>query len=143
MREEILKIINKSNRALEAMEILDLIEGSKKGSDKLSMNKNINNNGNNINNSNITKTSKSKEKSMTNIEIFDHDKAYSLVTFHSSVNNAKANNFAKLENNRAVKKGIVMKYLVQPKEVNVKSLKKSRRKFNNFDYNGLDDDNNY
>ena len=138
------KVENKEeDREEKKEEKEETIEGSKKGSDKLSMNKNINKNGNNINNSNITKTSKSKDKSMTNIEIFDHDKAYSLVTFHSSVNDAKANNFAKLENNRAVKKGIVMKYLVQPKEVNVKSLKKSRRKFNNFDYNGLDDDNNY
>ena len=94
---------------------------------------------------NLTKKSsiKKSEKSITNIEIFDYDKAYSLVTFHSSVNNSKINNFGVLENNKAVKNNLKLKHFVQPKNIDAKSLKKARRKFNNFEINGFSDSNNY
>ena len=86
---------------------------------------------------------KSKEKSGTNIEMFDYDKAYSLVTFHSSVNNTIFNNFGKLNNNKEVKKKLNKKHLIQPEEVTVKSLKRSRRQFNNYEINAFIDNNNY
>ena len=81
------------------------------------------------------------EKSVTTMEIFDYDKAYSLVTFHSSVNTA--HNYAKLENNKEVKNKLKMKYLIPPKEVNPKTLKYVRRKFDNYEINGFSDNYNY
>ena len=104
----------------------------------------IKNKDNNIEESEeITKKSsfKKNEKSLTNIEIFDYDKAYSLITFHSSVNNALINNLGNLENNKAVKNNLKLKHFVQPKEKSVKYLKKARRKFKNFEINGFNDNN--
>ena len=104
----------------------------------------IKNKDNNIEESEeITKKSsfKKNEKSLTNIEIFDYDKAYSLITFHSSVNNALINNLGNLENNKAVKNNLKLKHFVLPKEKSVKYLKKARRKFKNFEIIGFSDNN--
>jgi hypothetical protein len=59
------------------------------------------------------------------------------------VNKNVMNNFKKLENNRAIKNHIRMKNIIQPKDVNVKSLKQSRRKFNNFEINDIEEFTNY
>ena len=82
---------------------------------------------------------KEKEK-RTDIETFNTDLGSN---FHSSVNKNVMNNFKKLENNRAIKNHIRMKNIIQPKDVNVKSLKQSRRKFNNFEINDIEEFTNY
>ena len=86
---------------------------------------------------------KSIDKNSTSIEKFDNDKVYSLMTFHSSVNNDKS--FEKLQNNKAVKQITKMNYYnIQPKDVSIKLLKKERRKFKNYEFNEfIDDYNNY
>ena len=53
------------------------------------------------------------------------------------------NNFSKLENNRAINNKIKMKYMCQPKEIDIKILKKERNKFSNFDFNDSDEISNY
>ena len=63
--------------------------------------------------------------------------------FHSSVNYNVMNNFSKLENNRAINNKIKMKYMYQPKEIDIKILKKERNKFSNFDFNDSDEFSNY
>ena len=82
---------------------------------------------------------KEKEK-RTDIETFNTDLGSN---FHSSVNKNVMNNFKKLENNRAIKNHIRMKNIIQPKDVNAKSLKQSRRKFNNFEINDIEEFTNY
>ena len=86
---------------------------------------------------------KIKEKSTTNIELYDYDKTYSLATFHSSVNNNIIINFGKLSNNKAIKENIKKSYIYQPNDVNIKTLKKARRQFNRFEMNEFRDNNNY
>ena len=86
---------------------------------------------------------KSSKKSETNIELFDYEKSYSLATFHSSVNNNLINNFGRLNNNKVINDKIKMRRIIQPKDVNVKTLKKARRQFNYFDMNEFRDNNNY
>jgi len=83
------------------------------------------------------------DKSLTNIEKYDCDKAYSLATFHASVNNDIT--FEKLKNNKAVKQITKMNYYnIQPKDVSIKLLKKERRKFKNYEFNEFNDEyNNY
>ena len=86
---------------------------------------------------------KIKTNTLTNIEKYDYDRAYSLATFHASVNNDIS--FEKLKNNKAVKQITKMNdYNIQPKDVSIKLLKKERRKFKNYELNEFNDDyNNY
>ena len=86
---------------------------------------------------------RSEDKSLTNIEKYDYDKAYSLATFHASVNNDIS--FEKLKNNKAVKQITKMNnYNIQPKDVSIKLLKKERRKYKNYELNEFNDEyNNY
>ena len=86
---------------------------------------------------------KIKTNTLTNTEKYDYDRAYSLATFHASVNNDIS--FEKLKNNKAVKKITKMNdYNIQPKDVSIKLLKKERRKFKNYELNEFNDDyNNY
>ena len=92
---------------------------------------------------NEKKLDRSEDKSLTNIEKYDYDKAYSLATFHASVNNDIS--FEKLKNNKAVKQITKMNnYNIQPKDVSIKLLKKERRKYKNYELNEFNDEyNNY
>ena len=128
-----------TNIESEKNENLDKINTKKESEIKDESDKNLNksneikkeDNDNNIKN----------EKSETTMEIYDYDRAYSLVTFHSSVNNTP--NYGKLSNNKAIKNNLKMKYLIKPAEINPKILKNESRKFKNYEINGFNDNCNY
>ena len=52
-------------------------------------------------------------------------------------------NFAKLDNNKAVKNNLKKLNIAPAEDVDVKVLKKARRQFNNFKVNDSDDFDNY
>ena len=61
--------------------------------------------------------------------------------FHSSVNFQY--NYDKLDNNKAVKNNLKNMNIVEPKDINVKYLKKVRRQFNDIEINDSDEFDNY
>ena len=118
------------------------IDESEKGGNDNNLPKiNIDNNKSTVNEQGKSETNKIKTITTTNIEIFDYDKAYSYNTFHSSVN--RIEKFEKLDNNKVVNKRFNKKYLNPPKDINLKIIKKERRKFNNFEINEFIDNSNY
>ena len=116
-------------------------KSSNKSSDK-SKEKNKDKDNNSEDHSEIKEENEDKVKDIikenNNKKIFTPNKE----NFHSSVD--VQFNFAKLDNNKAVKNNLKKMNIVQPQEINVKYLKKVRRQFNNVEINDSDDfDNNY
>ena len=110
---------------------------NKNGNDKISNSEENNKRkGENIDDS---KEKEEKEKNKYKGIIYDYNKT----DFHSSVDYKMATIFDKLNNNKAMKNNIKKLNIIQPKETNVKILKKARRQIDNYEISESDDLSNY